>query len=134
MSDSLISARRNQYKWTEGTGSYWLKIKTCLHLYLFVYPRRLCSKCSYVSSHCCCTFFQMKVCMDEFRSLAARYADLHQSSFDADYATLRNVELYPYTCLSNIPLGRLFWPFFSSIMSSSFNVSHLFFLYEKVFF
>lgn len=38
---------------------------------------------------------QMKVCMDEFRSLAARYADLHQSSFDADYATLRNVELYP---------------------------------------
>uniref|UniRef100_A0A8C3G3R5 Integrator complex subunit 7 n=1 Tax=Cyclopterus lumpus TaxID=8103 RepID=A0A8C3G3R5_CYCLU len=31
---------------------------------------------------------QMKVCMDEFRSLAARYADLHQSSFDADYATL----------------------------------------------
>lgn len=37
----------------------------------------------------------MKVCMDEFRSLAARYADLHQSSFDADYATLRNVELYP---------------------------------------
>uniref|UniRef100_A0A671VIJ4 Integrator complex subunit 7 n=1 Tax=Sparus aurata TaxID=8175 RepID=A0A671VIJ4_SPAAU len=51
---------------------------------------------------------QMKVCMDEFRSLAARYADLHQSSFDADYATLRNVELYPYTCLSNIPLGRLF--------------------------
>lgn len=40
-------------------------------------------------------FFQMKVCMDEFRSLAARYSDLHQSSFDADYATLRNVELYP---------------------------------------
>lgn len=40
-------------------------------------------------------YFQMKVCMDEFRSLAARYADLHQSSFDADYATLRNVELYP---------------------------------------
>lgn len=40
-------------------------------------------------------FFQMKVCMEEFRSLAARYSDLHQSSFDADYATLRNVELYP---------------------------------------
>lgn len=40
-------------------------------------------------------FFQMKVSMDEFRSLAARYADLHQASFDADYATLRNVELYP---------------------------------------
>ena len=71
--------------------------------------------------------------MDEFRSLAARYADLHQSSFDADYATLRNVELYPYTCLCHIPRGRLFWPFFSSITSSSFNVNHLFFLYEKVF-
>lgn len=40
-------------------------------------------------------FSQMKVSMDEFRSLAARYADLHQASFDADYATLRNVELYP---------------------------------------
>lgn len=40
-------------------------------------------------------FPQMKVSMDEFRSLAARYADLHQASFDADYATLRNVELYP---------------------------------------
>lgn len=40
-------------------------------------------------------FIQMKLCMDEFRSLAARYADLHQASFDADYATLRNVELYP---------------------------------------
>jgi hypothetical protein len=38
----------------------------------------------------------MKVSMDEFKSLAARYGDLHQSSFDADYATLRNVELYPY--------------------------------------
>lgn len=33
--------------------------------------------------------------MDEFQSLAARYGDLHQASFDADYATLRNVELYP---------------------------------------
>lgn len=40
-------------------------------------------------------FSQMKLCMDEFRSLASRYADLHQASFDADYATLRNVELYP---------------------------------------
>lgn len=37
--------------------------------------------------------------MDEFRRLAACYADLHQSSFDADYATLRNVELYPQTGL-----------------------------------
>ncbi|KAK7907692.1 hypothetical protein WMY93_016304 [Mugilogobius chulae] len=42
---------------------------------------------------------QMKVCMDEFRSLAARYADLHQSSFDADFATLRNVELQQQSCL-----------------------------------
>ncbi|KAG7508348.1 integrator complex subunit 7 [Solea senegalensis] len=42
---------------------------------------------------------QMNVCMDEFRSLAARYADLHQSSFDADYATLRNVELQQQSCL-----------------------------------
>ncbi|KAM8832429.1 integrator complex subunit 7 isoform 2-T2 [Spinachia spinachia] len=42
---------------------------------------------------------QMKVCMDDFRSLAARYADLHQSSFDADYATLRNVELQQQSCL-----------------------------------
>uniref|UniRef100_A0A8C6TRW9 Integrator complex subunit 7 n=1 Tax=Neogobius melanostomus TaxID=47308 RepID=A0A8C6TRW9_9GOBI len=42
---------------------------------------------------------QMKVCMDEFRSLAARYADLHHSSFDADFATLRNVELQQQSCL-----------------------------------
>ncbi|TWW68712.1 Integrator complex subunit 7 [Takifugu flavidus] len=42
---------------------------------------------------------QMKLCMDEFRSLAARYADLHQASFDADYATLRNVELQQQSCL-----------------------------------
>ncbi|XP_061560134.1 integrator complex subunit 7 isoform X2 [Phycodurus eques] len=42
---------------------------------------------------------QMKVCMDEFRSLATRYAELHQSSFDADYATLRNVELQQQSCL-----------------------------------
>uniref|UniRef100_A0A7N6AHA4 Integrator complex subunit 7 n=1 Tax=Anabas testudineus TaxID=64144 RepID=A0A7N6AHA4_ANATE len=42
---------------------------------------------------------QMKVCMDEFRRLAALYADLHQSSFDADYATLRNVELQQQSCL-----------------------------------
>lgn len=49
----------------------------------------------------------MKVCMDEFRSLAARYSDLHQSSFDADYATLRNVELYPHTCLNRITVLSL---------------------------
>nr|XP_061806639.1 integrator complex subunit 7-like isoform X2 [Nerophis lumbriciformis] len=42
---------------------------------------------------------QMKVCKDEFTSLAARYAELHQSSFDADYATLRNVELQQQSCL-----------------------------------
>uniref|UniRef100_A0A1A8Q023 Integrator complex subunit 7 n=1 Tax=Nothobranchius rachovii TaxID=451742 RepID=A0A1A8Q023_9TELE len=42
---------------------------------------------------------QMKVCMEEFRGLAARYADLHQSLFDADYATLRNVELQQQSCL-----------------------------------
>ncbi|XP_058234962.1 integrator complex subunit 7 [Hemibagrus wyckioides] len=42
---------------------------------------------------------QMKLSMDEFRSLASRYADLYQSSFDADSATLRNVELQQQSCL-----------------------------------
>ncbi|MBN3319465.1 INT7 protein, partial [Atractosteus spatula] len=42
---------------------------------------------------------QMKVSMDEFRALATRYADLYQSSFDADSATLRNVELQQQSCL-----------------------------------
>ncbi|KAG9344644.1 hypothetical protein JZ751_010329 [Albula glossodonta] len=42
---------------------------------------------------------QMKVSMDEFRNLASRYADLYQSSFDADSATLRNVELQQQSCL-----------------------------------
>ncbi|XP_066562651.1 integrator complex subunit 7 [Amia ocellicauda] len=42
---------------------------------------------------------QMKVSMDEFRGLATRYADLYQSSFDADSATLRNVELQQQSCL-----------------------------------
>lgn len=37
----------------------------------------------------------MKLSMDEFQGLASHYADLYQSSFDADSATLRNVELYP---------------------------------------
>lgn len=37
----------------------------------------------------------MKLSMEEFRNLATRYGDLYQSSFDADSATLRNVELYP---------------------------------------
>ncbi|XP_050807748.1 integrator complex subunit 7 isoform X3 [Gopherus flavomarginatus] len=35
---------------------------------------------------------QMKLSMEEFRNLATRYGDLYQSSFDADSATLRNVE------------------------------------------
>ncbi|XP_018599004.2 integrator complex subunit 7 [Scleropages formosus] len=42
---------------------------------------------------------QMRLSMDEFRNLATRYADLYQSSFDADSATLRNVELQQQSCL-----------------------------------
>uniref|UniRef100_A0A8D2IIQ1 Integrator complex subunit 7 n=1 Tax=Varanus komodoensis TaxID=61221 RepID=A0A8D2IIQ1_VARKO len=42
---------------------------------------------------------QMKLSMEEFRNLAARYGDLYQSSFDADSATLRNVELQQQSCL-----------------------------------
>nr|XP_028580536.1 integrator complex subunit 7 [Podarcis muralis] len=42
---------------------------------------------------------QMKLSMEEFRNLAARYGDLYQSSFDADSATLRNVELQQQGCL-----------------------------------
>ncbi|XP_028676160.1 integrator complex subunit 7 [Erpetoichthys calabaricus] len=42
---------------------------------------------------------QMKVSMDEFGNLANRYSDLYQSSFDADSATLRNVELQQQSCL-----------------------------------
>lgn len=41
----------------------------------------------------------MKHSMEEFRNLATRYGDLYQSSFDADSATLRNVELYPFKIL-----------------------------------
>ncbi|XP_042189111.1 integrator complex subunit 7 [Callorhinchus milii] len=41
----------------------------------------------------------MKVSTEEFRSLATRYHDLYQSSFDADSATLRNVELQQQSCL-----------------------------------
>eukprot|EP00069_Balaena_mysticetus_P012105 bmy_07404T0 len=51
---------------------------------------------------------QMKLSMEEFRSLASRYGDLYQASFDADSATLRNVELYP-------KLARYFL-FFGSIL------------------
>uniref|UniRef100_A0A8C5VEJ0 Integrator complex subunit 7 n=1 Tax=Microcebus murinus TaxID=30608 RepID=A0A8C5VEJ0_MICMU len=42
---------------------------------------------------------QMKHSMEEFRSLASRYGDLYQASFDADSATLRNVELQQQSCL-----------------------------------
>ncbi|XP_069464627.1 integrator complex subunit 7 isoform X2 [Ambystoma mexicanum] len=42
---------------------------------------------------------QMQLSMDEFRNLATRYGDLYQSSFDADSATLRNVELQQQSCL-----------------------------------
>ncbi|XP_016835193.2 integrator complex subunit 7 isoform X1 [Cricetulus griseus] len=42
---------------------------------------------------------QMKQSMEEFRSLASRYRDLYQTSFDADSATLRNVELQQQSCL-----------------------------------
>uniref|UniRef100_A0ABK0LST9 Integrator complex subunit 7 n=1 Tax=Rattus norvegicus TaxID=10116 RepID=A0ABK0LST9_RAT len=42
---------------------------------------------------------QMKQSMEEFRSLASRYRDLYQASFDADSATLRNVELQQQSCL-----------------------------------
>ncbi|XP_030051928.1 integrator complex subunit 7 isoform X1 [Microcaecilia unicolor] len=42
---------------------------------------------------------QMKQSMEEFRSLATCYGELYQSSFDADSATLRNVELQQQSCL-----------------------------------
>ncbi|XP_023565968.1 integrator complex subunit 7 isoform X2 [Octodon degus] len=42
---------------------------------------------------------QMKHSMEEFRALASRYGDLYQASFDADSATLRNVELQQQSCL-----------------------------------
>ncbi|NWX85790.1 INT7 protein, partial [Nothoprocta pentlandii] len=42
---------------------------------------------------------RMKLSMEEFRNLATRYGDLYQSSFDADSATLRNVELQQQSCL-----------------------------------
>ncbi|KAK7827097.1 hypothetical protein U0070_019893 [Myodes glareolus] len=49
-------------------------------------------------------FLKMKGCtmkqsMEEFRNLASRYRDLYQASFDADSATLRNVELQQQSCL-----------------------------------
>ncbi|XP_073484512.1 integrator complex subunit 7 [Aquarana catesbeiana] len=42
---------------------------------------------------------QMKLSMEEFKNLATRYGDLYQSSFDADCATLRNIELQQQSCL-----------------------------------
>ncbi|XP_053314662.1 integrator complex subunit 7 [Spea bombifrons] len=42
---------------------------------------------------------QMKHCMEEFKNLAARYNDLYRSSFDADSATLRNIEIQQQSCL-----------------------------------
>jgi hypothetical protein len=54
----------------------------------------------------------MKQSMEEFRSLASRYRDLYQASFDADSATLRNVELYPI--FLKIPCS---WEVFSEMYS-----------------
>ncbi|XP_073528083.1 integrator complex subunit 7 isoform X2 [Phyllobates terribilis] len=42
---------------------------------------------------------QMKQSMEDFKNLATRYGDLYQSSFDADSATLRNIELQQQSCL-----------------------------------
>ncbi|XP_055000364.1 integrator complex subunit 7 isoform X2 [Sorex araneus] len=42
---------------------------------------------------------QMRQSMEEFRSLAARYGDLYQASFDADAASLRSLELQQQSCL-----------------------------------
>ncbi|NXD68461.1 INT7 protein, partial [Eolophus roseicapillus] len=42
---------------------------------------------------------RMKHSMEEFRNLATRYGELYQASFDADSATLRNVELQQQSCL-----------------------------------
>ncbi|NXF49370.1 INT7 protein, partial [Oceanites oceanicus] len=51
-------------------------------------------RCGRISNQAC-----MKHSMEEFRNLATRYGDLYQSSFDADSATLRNVELQQQSCL-----------------------------------
>ncbi|NXG47865.1 INT7 protein, partial [Psilopogon haemacephalus] len=60
-------------------------------------------RCGRISNQACDLFplfsSHMKHSMEEFRSLAARYADLYQASFDADSATLRNVELQQQSCL-----------------------------------
>ncbi|KAF4018687.1 hypothetical protein G4228_010386 [Cervus hanglu yarkandensis] len=53
-------------------------------------------RCGRISNQACLNFIfsAMKLSMEEFRSLASRYGDLYQASFDADSATLRNVELF----------------------------------------
>lgn len=61
----------------------------------------------------------MKHSMEEFRNLATRYGDLYQSSFDADSATLRNVELYP--------LKTLEFVYFPSHMDSTKHKNPLFY-------
>ncbi|KAL2305989.1 hypothetical protein Nmel_003888 [Mimus melanotis] len=49
-------------------------------------------RCGRISNQALTLSLQMKHSMEEFRNLATRYGDLYQSSFDADSATLRNVE------------------------------------------
>ncbi|NXD02300.1 INT7 protein, partial [Certhia familiaris] len=56
-------------------------------------------RCGRISNQALTLSLQMKHSMEEFRSLAMRYGDLYQSSFDADSATLRNVELQQQSCL-----------------------------------
>lgn len=64
--------------------------------------------CCFALCFCLVTLsLQMKHSMEEFRNLATRYGDLYQSSFDADSATLRNVELYPFKNLRVCPLSFL---------------------------
>ncbi|NWH88355.1 INT7 protein, partial [Aegithalos caudatus] len=56
-------------------------------------------RCGRISNQALMLCLQMKHSMEEFRNLATRYGDLYQSSFDADSATLRNVELQQQSCL-----------------------------------
>ncbi|NXF24579.1 INT7 protein, partial [Rhodinocichla rosea] len=56
-------------------------------------------RCGRISNQALTLSLQMKHSMEEFRNLATRYGDLYQSSFDADSATLRNVELQQQSCL-----------------------------------
>ncbi|KAK2490038.1 hypothetical protein MC885_009583 [Smutsia gigantea] len=77
---------------------------------------------------------QMKQSMEEFRSLASRYGDLYQASFDADSATLRNVELKACdsrhtACLCNAIISLLKVPlsfqryFFQKLQSTSIKLA-----------